>query len=150
MAAGLKIRFENFAEFRSAMNDFARRKLTAEQLAPELKLEAVAEFGQTGEAMVSDLQRLGPFGHGNRRPVLCYRDVTVVAPPRRVGKTGDHLQLQVRQGTLLMKCIAFGAGNWCDQLNVGSRVHLAAEPTLNSFNGRTTVELEVKDLQTAK
>jgi hypothetical protein len=32
---------------------------------------------------------------------------------------------------------------------VGTAVHLAAEPTINSFNGRDSVELEVKDLQPA-
>jgi single-stranded-DNA-specific exonuclease len=63
-----------------------------------------------------------------------------------VGKTGDHLQLFVRQGTATMKCIAFQGGRWFDQLKLGTRVDLAVEPTLNEFNGRMSVELEVKDI----
>ncbi|HSV16191.1 MAG TPA: single-stranded-DNA-specific exonuclease RecJ [Tepidisphaeraceae bacterium] len=146
MAAGLKIDSTRFEGFRSAFCEYATRTLQPEQLVPELKVEAVAEIRQVSQALVTDLQRLGPFGHGNRRPVLCCRDVIIAAPPRRVGKSGDHLQLFVRQGMATMKCIAFNRGAWLDQLTPGTRVDLAVEPTLNEFNGRTSVEMEIKDL----
>ena len=68
-------------------------------------------------------------------------------PPRRVGKTGDHLQLFVRQGDHAMKCIAFGLGEMFDKLQKGMMLDLAVEPQINEFNGFTNVELEVKDLQ---
>jgi single-stranded-DNA-specific exonuclease len=147
MAAGLKIQENRVEDFRHAFCQHAAQTLTADQLVPELKLEAVAEIGQLSQALVGDLQRLGPFGHGNRRPVLCCRDVMLTAPPRRVGKTGDHLQLFIKQGSATMKCIAFNAGSWFDRLQTGTRLDLAAEPSLNEFNGRTSVELQVKDLQ---
>jgi single-stranded-DNA-specific exonuclease len=97
--------------------------------------------------LVRDLARLGPFGHGNRRPLLLCRDVRVVAPGRRVGKTGQHLQLQVRQGEKLIKCIAFGLGDLADRLQPGTTIDIAAEPGLNEYMGRSSVELEVKDIR---
>ena len=48
-----------------------------------------------------------------------------------------------------MKCIAFGFGGEIDRLNKGVMINLAVEPALNEYNGRTNVELEVKDLQIA-
>ncbi len=149
MAAGLKLDTPNFEAFRSAFCEHASKSLTAEQLVPELKLEGIADLRNVSPALVTDLQRLGPFGHGNRRPVLCCRDVTIAAPARRVGKSGDHLQLFIRQGNATMKCIAFNAGQWFDRLQPGTRLDLAVEPTLNEFNGRSSVELEIKDLQIA-
>ena len=99
---------------------------------------------------MTDLKRLAPFGHGNRRPVFCCRGLTLAGEPRRVGKSGDHLQLHVRQGNISMKCIAFGlAGAIFDKLQTGMIVDLAVEPQLNEFNGRVSVELQVKDLQFA-
>ncbi len=68
-------------------------------------------------------------------------------PPRRVGKTGDHLQLMIRQNNSTMKCIAFKAGELFDRLKTGTRLNLAVEPSLNEFNGFVSVELEVKDIQ---
>ena len=66
---------------------------------------------------------------------------------RRVGKSGDHLQLHIRQGNATMKAIAFGAGELFDRLQSGVKIDLAFEPTLNTYNGYTNVELDVKDVQ---
>jgi len=46
-----------------------------------------------------------------------------------------------------MKCIAFNKGELFDRLQAGVSLDLAVEPQINEFNGRTSVELEVKDLQ---
>ena len=48
--------------------------------------EATAALKHFSAALVTDLQRLGPFGQGNRRPVLCCRDVTLAGPARRVAE----------------------------------------------------------------
>jgi single-stranded-DNA-specific exonuclease len=117
---------------------------------PELRLECLAQLNMITEALVQDLKRLGPFGHGNRKPLLCCKGLTVAAEPRRVGKTGDHLQLQVRQGNAGMKCIAFNQGRLYERLRPGTTIDLAVEPTLNEYMGRISVELEVKDLQFAQ
>lgn len=147
MAAGLKVQTAKFEDFRRSFCEHASRFVSPEMLVPELTLDGLAQIRQMSPALVQDLQRLGPFGHGNRRPTLCFRDVEISAPPRRVGKTGDHLQLHIRQDGQFIKCIAFGYGELFDHLKVGTRIDLAVEPTLNEYNGSTSVELEVKDIQ---
>jgi single-stranded-DNA-specific exonuclease len=147
MAAGLKIQTPKLAEFRQAFCQHALEVLSAEMMVPELQLECLADLNAITEALVTDLKRLGPFGHGNRKPILCCRGLSIAAPPRRVGKTGDHLQLFVRQGNAAMKCIAFNAAALFERLAPGMLVDLAVEPQINEYMGRTTVELEVKDLQ---
>jgi single-stranded-DNA-specific exonuclease len=149
MAAGLKLRAENFDAFSEAFRQFARTTVVADMMKPQLNLEAEAKIGQMSEALVGDLHRLGPFGHGNRKPLLLFRDVQVAAPPRVVGKTGQHLQLVVKQGNTRVKCIAFGQADRMDRLKPGLGLELAAEPIINSFNGKRTVELEVKDMHLA-
>jgi single-stranded-DNA-specific exonuclease len=147
MAAGLKVQTAKFEDFRHSFCEHASRVVSAEMLVPQLNLDSLAEVRQMSPALVHDLQRLGPFGHGNRRPTLCFRDVEISAPPRRVGKSGDHLQLHIRQAGQHIKCIAFGYGDLFDHLKVGTHIDLAVEPSLNEYNGNTSVELEVKDLQ---
>lgn len=147
MAAGLKIQVEKFDTFRDAFCDHARKTLAAELLIPQLRLDCLTDLQHISEALVSDMKRLGPFGHGNRKPLLCCRGVTLAAAPRRVGKTGDHLQLFVKQGQTAMRCIAFNAGKLFDKLRPGVNIDLAVEPKINEFNGRVSVELEVKDVQ---
>jgi single-stranded-DNA-specific exonuclease len=147
MAAGLKIQTPRLAEFREAFCAHAMAVTSPEMMMPELKLECLAELNVLTEALVKDLKRLGPFGHANRKPLLCCRGLTIAGPPRRVGKTGDHLQLFVKQGQASMKCIAFNFGGMIDQLRTGTLIDLAVEPTINEYMGRSSVELEVKDLR---
>ena len=147
MAAGLKIETAKLPEFRQAFCHHASQVLSDEMMVPELVLESLAELNLLTEALVTDLKRLGPFGHGNRKPLLCCKGLTLAAEPRRVGKTGDHLQLMVRQGDASMKCIAFNHGSMLDQLSTGTQIDLAVEPQINEYMGRRSVELEVKDLQ---
>ena len=135
-------------EFRRAFCAHAFKTIDPSILIPQLYLDCLAELEHVTESLVSDLKRLGPFGHGNHRPVLCCRGLTLAAEPRRVGKNGDHMQLFVRQGNTSMKCIAFGfAESLLDKLRPGMMLDLAVEPQLNEFNGRVSVELQVRDLQ---
>jgi single-stranded-DNA-specific exonuclease len=147
MAAGLKIETPRLDDFRQAFCQHAIDVLSDEMMIPQLCLESLAELQALTQALVTDLKRLGPFGHGNRKPLLCVRGLTIAATPRRVGKTGDHLQLFVKQGSASMKCIAFNYGKMLDQLHTGAKVDLAVEAQINEYMGRTNVELEVKDLQ---
>jgi single-stranded-DNA-specific exonuclease len=147
MAAGLTVQTTRFEDFRHSFCEHAGKLTNPQMLMPQLTLDALAEVRQMSPALVNDFQRLGPFGHGNRKPVLCFKGAEVSSPPRRVGKAGDHLQLHIRQGDHFIKCIAFGYGEMFDHLQVGTRIDLAVEPTLNEYNGNTSVELEVKDLQ---
>ena len=149
MAAGLRLRTENLEAFRRSFCAHAAQAIAPELLVQQLHLDCLAELHLVTEALVTDMKRLGPFGHGNRKPLLCCRGLTLAAVPRRVGKTGDHLQLFVRQGNSAMKCIAFNRGELFDRLQPGVTLDLAVEPQINEFNGRISVELDVKDLQFA-
>ena len=155
MAAGLKVKGKNLSAFREAFAAHARDAIDEAMLVPELRVDSDAELGGIDEALVNDLARLGPFGRGNPKPLLRCRDVVLTAPPKRIGKTGDHLVLAVRTknmkmgGGKPMKAIAFGAADWADRLSEGDTVHLCVQPQINEFNGWRSVELEVKDLQRA-
>ena len=110
MAAGLKLQPSKFEDFRAAFCEYASQTIQPEILVPQLHLDTLAELQHVTHALVIDLKRLGPFGHGNRKPLLCCRGVTLASPPRRVGKTGDHLQLFVRQGETRDEVHRFRAG----------------------------------------
>ena len=146
MAAGLKLDTANVDAFRDRFTALAREQLAPEDLVPTLRADAVVTLGQIDRPLVEELARLGPFGAGNPKPVLVVRGLTVLSA-RSCGKTGDHLQLQLddnRGGRL--KAIAFGCGKLALTLRGGDVVDVAAEPGLNEWNGRVSVELVVRDL----
>ena len=148
MAAGLKMETARLEDFRRAFSEYALGAVTPEMMMPQLTTDCEAELGQITPALVNDLNRLGPFGHRNPKPLLWIRQAAVAAPPRRVGKTGEHLQLTVKQGQQSLRCIAFKFSELADRLSPGTVVDLAVAPMLNEYNGRVNVELDVKDLKT--
>lgn len=150
MAAGLRMQAGRLDEFRTRFLQYARKTIAPEMLLPELRIEAETDLSQITKALVDELHRLGPFGHGNPKPILCCSDVELVQDATVVGKTGDHLQLRIRQGNTMMKCIAFKFGRMAGQLRRGMHLDLAVEPTINTYNGYTNVELDVKDLRVRK
>jgi len=149
MAAGLKIQSSRLLEFREAFCAYAKGVLSPEQLMPEIYMDASATLGQLTQALVKDLQRLGPFGQGNRKPLICVKGVTIASPPRRVGKSGNHLQILVRQGNATMQCIMFNAREGVEKLAKGTVVDLAAEAQLNEYNGYVSVQLCLTDVREA-
>jgi single-stranded-DNA-specific exonuclease len=147
MAAGLRLQSANLQNFREAFCKHATENVTAEMLEEEVRLDCLAALNQLSEALVSQLDRLGPFGTGNPKPKLFCQAVEVAGAPRRVGKNGNHVQIQVKQNGTFMRCIAFNHGEWCDQLKSGMKIDLAVEPSINEYNGYRNVELEIKDLR---
>ena len=150
MAAGLKLRADRLPDFRAAFVAYAGKHLTPDQLSAEVRLEVSADLPQVTAALVNDLARMGPFGQGNRRPLVCCRDVELAGPPRRVGQRAAHLQLQVKQGGTLLPCIAFNAEPGLDLLRPGQRLDVAVEPQLNEYGGRVSVQLRVEDVRLAQ
>jgi single-stranded-DNA-specific exonuclease len=145
MAAGLRLDSSKLELFREAFCDYARKMVTDEMLEEEIRLDCLAALGDLSEPLVTAMQRLGPFGTGNPKPALFCRGVEVAGQPRRVGKNGNHVQIQVKQNKTFMRCIAFNHGDWCEKLTPGMKVDLAVEPNINEYNGYRNVELEVKD-----
>ncbi len=146
MAAGLRVapgRIEAFAE---AFVARANRLLTARDLEPSLRLDAEVPLDALTEPLVRDLERLGPFGTGNPRPRFASPSLTLASEPRLVGRNADHLQLHFTDGRQSRKAIAFGRKDLLEPLQEKRRCRVAFEPILNSFNGRTSVELQVVDV----
>jgi single-stranded-DNA-specific exonuclease len=150
MAAGLRLETASFEPFRRAFAAHAAAQVSMEMLLPELHLDCQARLNQITEPLVHDLKRLGPFGTANRRPLLCCANVEVTAPPRRVGRTGDHAHIFVRQDGITLKCMAFNQGDLADSLRAGTHVDLAAEANINEYNGCRSLELEVLDVRPAQ
>ncbi len=146
MAAGLRIARGRVEAFTEAFVGRANNLLTARDLVPALHLDAEVRLGELTEPLVSDLDRLRPFGRGNPKPKFASAWLDLDGEPRLVGSTGTHLAFTVREGQTRRRAIAFGQKEWLEPLLEHRRCRVAFEPTLNAFNGRTSVELRVVDM----
>lgn len=145
-AAGLKIMPEQLGAFREAFNQVAKERIGSKPQMPELQVDAEATLQMLTHQTVSQIESLAPFGHGNSRPVLCASDVRLAGPPKRMGATGRHLSMMIDQHGVKIRAVAFGGGDWEDELNrIDGPLSIAFRPVINSFRGRVSVEIHLDD-----
>ena len=108
-AAGLTLPATNIEPFRTQFQQFARARLTAEDLRPQFVPDAAASFSELNDTSVKDVMALGPFGFGNPLPLFVATSAELCGPPRSIGE-GKHFSLVFRQDdrTRLMKAWNFG------------------------------------------
>ena len=146
MAAGLRISADRLESFTEAFVGRANQWLTGRDLEPMLRLDAEIGLGELTDALVRDLDRLAPFGQANPQPRFASPTLSLEGEPRTVGRNGEHLSFSLTDGRTRRRAIAFGLAKHKDALCRHRRCRVAFQPTINTFNERTSVELQVIDL----
>jgi len=107
------------------------------------EVDAEVRLAEVDERLAQELAGLGPFGQDNPSPLLVTRNVRVTAA-RRVGD-GSHLKLTLEDDRATTRsAIGFQMGD--REVDVGARVDLAFLPTVSTWQGRRSAELELSDL----
>lgn len=147
-AAGFAVRNENLEALRQRLEAIAARELAGRELTPSLAVDAVVALGDLDRAIVEQLRQLEPCGYGNPQPSFASLGLEVVSA-RLVGSDGRHLKLAVRdhRTRAVWDAIAFRMGEWYGHLP--SRIDLAYAVEINEFNGRSALQLNVKDIRQA-
>jgi single-stranded-DNA-specific exonuclease len=149
-AAGLRIDEAKIDAFRAVFCEHAATTILAEQRIANLNIDAEAPLSALTLQTVQQIERLAPFGHGNTRPVLCASDVQLAEPPKRIGEGGRHVSLRLRQHQIAVRGVAFGQGDWAEELaSHGGPLDIAYRPVINHFRGRNSVELQLADWKPA-
>ncbi len=146
-AAGLKIKEANLPAFRRAFCETAARERNGAHRAAELNVDAETALACLTQRVVEQIDSLAPFGHGNRRPVLCASNVRLAEPPKRMGEAGRHLSMMFDQQGVRVRAVAFGCGDWEAELAAagGVALSIAFRPVINRYRGRASVEIHLDD-----
>ncbi len=142
LAAGVTIHRSKLDEFRSRLNELARRSLSPEALQPLLRLDGEVGLEEISFDCLAQLERLRPTGQGNPPVQFLARNLTHLRPLQRVGPGREHVKMWITDGTTSHEALWWGAGK--ESLPVG-RFDLAFIPQLHQYNGRQLVQLKVLD-----
>jgi single-stranded-DNA-specific exonuclease len=146
-AAGLTIQEKNVDAFRNDFCDQVTEMLKNESKMAELFIDAEAPFIQLTTQNVEQIQQLAPFGKDNPRPVFVASEVAIVPKSaKRMGGGQRHLTVTLTQFNKQMRCVAFGQGDWAEELDqVSGPIDVAFKPVINEFRGQRNVELHIED-----
>ncbi|MHC4877652.1 MAG: single-stranded-DNA-specific exonuclease RecJ [Planctomycetota bacterium] len=149
-AAGLKIERDQIDVFRDAFCQFVAENHQATPADTQISVDAEVRLADLTLRAVSQIEKLGPFGAGNPRPVFAATKVEVVGQPKTMGEGGRHLDLRVRHYGTTMRAISFGQGEWAEEIAaVDGLISIVFAPNINRFRGRENVEMQLIDWKPA-
>jgi single-stranded-DNA-specific exonuclease len=150
-AAGLRIAPQRVDDFRAEFVKTVAADQYDRAAASEITVDAEVRLADVTHQAVRELDLLGPFGAGNRRPVFAASAVELVGAPRKMGEGERHISLLVRQYGTTLRGVAFGKGDWAEALSQhGGPIAICFQPTLNHFRGEERVEFQLLDWRPAR
>jgi single-stranded-DNA-specific exonuclease len=148
-AAGFVIAEDNIPRFRDRLGSLVIERMGTQGFIRTLSVDGAVALEELTIDLMREIEKLAPFGQGNPEPRLGARSLEVLSG-RIVGN--NHLKVRLRQGSgAAFDAIAFNKGALLGKkVKAGARLAAVFTPRLNSWNGSTAVELEIRDLKTDK
>ncbi len=145
-AVGFSVSAENVDKLRYDINDYAQRNVSEDIYTPGIIFDAEVSLAEIDEILVDEIKHMAPFGHCNPDPVLACTEATLVSC-REIGKNGGHLKMVVRDRETILDAIAFRMASCMDEIAASSEVDLAFFPSINLWQGRRNLQLEIKNIR---
>lgn len=147
-AAGFTVENDKLPALKERLKQMARRELAHLDLRPSLTADMEVSLSRMNGTVLKYLDALQPTGYGNPDAVFVSRNVTVKSA-RAVGADGKHLKLTLSDGSLFFDAIGFRLGPLLPELPPGAKVDVMYALEKNEYNGRESLQLNLKDIKRA-
>jgi single-stranded-DNA-specific exonuclease len=138
------VKNHNLPELVSRLKEIAREQLEPKDLRQTLSADMEVSLSDMNFELLKLLAFLEPTGYGNPEAVFVSRNVKVKVA-RTVGAEGRHLKLTFEdEGGMNYDSIGFRLGHLKAELP--PRVDILYHIEVNEFNGRRTLQLNLKDV----
>lgn len=145
-AAGVSMLPENLEKFTTGLVELAQ-DISEEDLDSELNVDLVLEGSELLLEEISILESLEPHGFGNPRPNLVLPNMELVNL-KKFGKENKHIKLLLRNKYGTFEALQFNSA--LENLDLGEVFHLVVNAGINRWNGKTEIQLIIRDLKSAK
>lgn len=146
-AAGLSVKEENLDAFRDKFESVVSETIEEKSLQPEIEIDAELDLNlATNEKFYELIQQFAPYGPGNMRPVFLSKKLRNAGYSKIV--KAEHLKLDVVQNySDRANGIGFGLATHHELVCNDEFFQLVYSLDLNEWNGKTNVQLMVKDIK---
>jgi single-stranded-DNA-specific exonuclease len=145
MAAGFSIKTESIPLFSEAIQKHAEIHITDDHLIKIIDADMELPFSLVNHDLFMAIQQFSPFGQSNPEPTFVAKNV-IVRDIRILGKEGKHIKFLLEQDGSFIDAIAFGFAEKFEG-SIGDSIDILYTVTLNTWNGRSKVELRIRDLR---
>ena len=139
-AAGITVSEENYQAFKRALEEYIDNNYTPEYFRPKKRAEILIQK-RFSLKFAKELNRLEPFGTGNKKPLFCVKATDLNPIPVKVGS--PHLFLKTPEIDLLY----FNGAEYYDLLTSGAKKQILFEPNISVYNNEESLKGYVKDVE---
>lgn len=144
-AAGLTMQEEKIDDFKLAFETAVSKQITAEQLIPQVIVDAEIDFKEINLAFYNIITQMEPFGPENMRPIFLTRKVYNSGFSKIVKE--NHIKFSLQQGTTTVNGIAFNMAKKFPLLQMNRPIDVVYSLDINEWQGNKTVQLKVVDFK---
>lgn len=149
-AAGLSVAAGEIPRLRERLGTAVLEQFGQGGFVRTLSIDASVAFEDLTFDLLREIERMAPFGQGNPEPRFGAKGLEVMT--LRPLKDNKHLKLRLRQrNDRQFDAIAFNQGaslGGC--LRIGAQVAAVFTPRVNTWNGTTNIDLDIKDVKIEK
>lgn len=144
-AAGLTLHPENVDALMQKFDEVVSRRITDEQLIPELEIYAEIALEEITPKFYSIMNQMAPFGPGNMKPIFVTRGVSDNGWSKIVKE--EHIKFSIKKnGSNVVDGIGFGLAEKFNLVKSGS-FDIAYHIEENEWQGNVKLQVIVKDVK---
>ena len=144
MAVGVTLKKENFEKFKEEFEKYAQNSNICD-IIPIIKIDEEITLEDINIKAVEELNMLEPFGEANKMPLFMYKNLKIHSI--RTLSEGKHIKLTLKDNNFYIDSIGFNLGHLAEEYQIGDKVDVVGSLEINRFNGRESVQINLKDLR---
>ncbi|MEE0127416.1 MAG: single-stranded-DNA-specific exonuclease RecJ [Clostridia bacterium] len=144
MAVGLTLKKENFEKFKERFNKIAKES-NIKELKPIIYIDEELKLKDINMDLIKSLSILEPFGESNKVPLFLIKNLKIDSI--RALSEGRHLKLTLRDENFVINAIGFDIGFLAEEYRIGDKIDIVGTLEINSFNGFSSIQINVKDIR---
>jgi len=146
-AAGMTLKHENLEAFRDAFESVGEEILTEELLTPKVYYDAELDVNEVNHRFYNIINKMAPFGPANMTPVFYAKGLRDDGTGKVIGKTAEHLKLNIKRPSGAIPALAFGMANQFSAIKKADSFEACFQINENIFRGSQTLQLMLKDVR---
>ena len=136
MAVGLTLKKENFEKLKES---------NIKELKPIIYIDEELKLKDINMDLIKSLSILEPFGESNKVPLFLIKNLKIDSI--RALSEGRHLKLTLRDENFVINAIGFDIGFLAEEYRIGDKIDIVGTLEINSFNGFSSIQINVKDIR---
>lgn len=144
MAIGITVKKSEFDQFKNDVEEFSKNT-NIQELMPVIKIDKEISGEDINTDTIKELKVLEPYGEANKMPLFIYKNLKIDSI--RALSEGKHIKLTLRDKNILIDAIGFNMGRLVNDFLLGDKVDIVGSLEINKFNGRESVQINLKDMR---